>query len=231
MNNFKKLYIALSLLALMTACSRGRRTSKTPIHPNPNMDKQEKFKAQDKTPFYADGRTMRLPVEHAVARGDLREDSHQAVHSVRFNQTIAQKDIYSYYTGTIEGQGSVEKPAYVDYSPVTFSKDVLLRGKQRYNIYCTPCHGATAEGGTHGMVMKNNRFSPLPPNFQKAPFMRDKFPDGKVFYTITNGSLNKNMPSYASQITVEDRWAIVGYLRVLQRSAKASRKEYSESNK
>ena len=90
------------------------------------------------------------------------------------------------------------------------------RGQERFNIYCTPCHGRTGDG--QGMVVVRSRTSgyqfPLPPTFHQDRLRHA--PDGQIFATITNGV--RNMPSYASQIPVYDRWAIVSYLRALQLS-------------
>jgi hypothetical protein len=80
--------MAVSTCLLLVACSRGRNTTETPIHPNPNMDKMEKFKAQDKSPFFEDGRTMRQPVSGTVARGWLLEDSDTDIYVRRYNYSV-----------------------------------------------------------------------------------------------------------------------------------------------
>ncbi len=99
-------------------------------------------------------------------------------------------------------------------APVPFTMERLKRGQNRFDIYCAPCHGLT--GHADGVVVKRG-FLP-PPNFHQDKVRQ--YPDGHIFDAITNGF--KNMPSYKHQIPVADRWAIVGYVRALQRSQNAS---------
>ena len=104
--------------------------------------------------------------------------------------------------------------------PVLLTEQLLKRGQKRYNIYCTPCHGLTGAG--QGIVIKKG-FLP-PPSFH-IDRLRD-VEDGHIFDVITNGI--RNMPSYRYQIPVADRWAIVAYLRALQRSQNATLNDIPE---
>lgn len=100
-----------------------------------------------------------------------------------------------------------------DFSPTfpfTITEQVLERGQQRYNIFCAPCHDLTGSG--HGVI--TNYGMRTPPSFHD-PDLREE-PAGYYFVTITDGT--RVMPSYASRIPVEDRWAIVAYIRALQLS-------------
>lgn len=108
-------------LALAAAGCRGWTSSKPPVHVNPSMDNQPKYRAQAESAFFPDGATMRPPVPGTVARGELREDA--AFH---------------------EGKDAAGKD--VPRSPVETTPEVLARGAERYRIYCAPCHDARGDG-------------------------------------------------------------------------------------
>ena len=153
-----------------------------------DMHMQPYYRPLAKSDFFNDDRSARLPVEGTVARGDLREDTY-------------------FYTGKIgNGPG--------DYMPFPVTKEVLDRGRERYNIYCTPCHGRVGDG---------NGFIPTR-GFRKPPsFHIDrlrKVPIGYLFDVDTNGF--GVMPDYASQISPRDRWCIAAYIRALQLSQNAT---------
>ena len=175
-------------LILMIGCYRGSPSEDPPIHLNPNMDNQPKYKAQAESEFFEDGATMRMPVAGTVAWGDLRADQ-------------------SYYLGKNADGSPVIK------IPVEITFDLLKRGQERYDIYCAPCHGRTGAG--QGIVIKKG-FLP-PPSFH-LDRLREA-PDGHLYDVITNGI--RNMPPYKHQVQVHDRWAIVAYIRALQRSQNA----------
>jgi mono/diheme cytochrome c family protein len=102
----------------------------------------------------------------------------------------------------------------VKRSPVPVTLKELERGQERFNIYCSPCHSRVGDGKG---IMVQHGYVP-PPSFHQDR-IRD-FPDGHIFDVITHGI--RNMPSYAHQIPVADRWAIIAYVRALQRSQNAS---------
>ena len=195
---FPTLWI-LSALALipfvLIANARVSNSAKPRIEIIPDMDNQPRFKAQQANPFFADGRAMRPIVAGTVARGELREDDRL-------------------YRGMKDGDW-----ATTNALPVTGS--LLDRGRRQFAIYCSPCHGLTGMGD--GMVAR--RADELaegtwtPPSSLHTDLVRQR-PDGYLFNVITNGI--RNMPPYASQVAVEDRWAIVAFIRALQRSQKAT---------
>lgn len=184
------LLLALVLgLTVLTGCYRGRPSGKPPVHLNPNMDSQPKYEAMERSEFFPNNATMRTPVEGTVPRGWLREDA-------------------AYYTGmTSDGDPVAE-------IPVDVTLPMLQRGHERFDIYCSPCHGRVGDG--KGVIV--NRGYVPPPTFH-ADRLRD-IEDGHIYNVITNGI--RNMPSYRHQIPAEDRWAIVAYFRALQRSQNAS---------
>jgi mono/diheme cytochrome c family protein len=153
-----------------------------------DMHDQPKYKPYRGSDFFGDGRSARPLVEGTVARGRLREDAHL-------------------YTGRVNGQ-------LADSFPFPVTEKVMARGRERYGIYCTPCHGLAGYGD--GMVVSRG--------FRKAAsFHADRVraePPGYFYDVITNGF--GAMPSYAAQIPVEDRWAIVAYVRALQQSQHAT---------
>jgi cytochrome c len=160
------------------------------VHLVQNMDDQPRYKAQSESRFFADGLSMREPIEGTVPRGWLRLDS-----SV-------------YYEGKDAGGNLVEK------SPLIATMELLERGRQRYDIYCAPCHGRV--GDAKSTVVKQGMLAP--PSFHEQR-LRDTA-DGHFYEVITDGV--RNMPPYRYQIPVKDRWAIVAYVRALQRSQNAT---------
>jgi len=184
--------IAVGMLGGFSACKRGAVSEKPPIHLNPNMDNQPKYKAQAESRFFADGAVNRQPVPGTVASDGYHKDT-------------------AYFYGKTSAGG------FVDKAPVSYTKKRLLRGQERFNIYCAPCHSRAGDG--KGIVAQRG-FLP-PPSFHQEKYRN--YPDGRIFDVISNGF--RNMPSYKQQIPVADRWAIVGYVRVLQRSQHATVKD------
>jgi len=178
--------ILFSSLLMVVGCGRGNFSEKPPIHLNPNMDSQEKYKAQSESNFFVDGSTMRTPVKGTVARGQLRADE-------------------AYYTGK-DASGE-----FIASAPMVANAEMLARGEERYEIYCSTCHGVNADG--KGKILYYNY--PIPPaNFYDERIK--KLSDGHIYNAITEGWLN--MPSLKAQISVEDRWAIISYIRSLQKN-------------
>ena len=178
--------LALAAVLLLASC-RGSTHEHAPIHPNLNMDYQERFDPQEANAFFADGRAMRSPVPGTVARGFLREDTR-------------------YHEGR-EADGS-----YTDVLPIPLTSELLEHGRTRYDIFCTPCHGAAGDG--EGIVTTGG-FGYTPAPTYHSERLRD-VTDGYLYDVVANGV--RTMPGYAQQIPVADRWAIVAYMRALQRS-------------
>jgi mono/diheme cytochrome c family protein len=153
-----------------------------------DMHIQPYFRPLAKSDFFADGRSARDPVEGTVARGDLREDSYL-------------------YTGKIGANPG-------DYMPFPVTADVLARGHERFNIYCTPCHGRVGDG--NGFIP--SRGLRRPPSYHIDRLR--KVPLGYFFDVMTNGF--GVMPDYSMQVSPRDRWAIAAYIRALQLSQNAT---------
>lgn len=189
-SKISRLVIMLLIFSfILTGCGRGRTSGKEPIHPNPNMDSQPKYKAQAASRFFEDGAAMRPLVEGAVARGQLKED-------------------IEYYTG------KDSKGEFILSAPVEITRKRLKRGRERYGIFCAPCHSLLGDGRG---IMISKGYVP-PPNFHSDRIRQ--FSDGQIFDVIRNGV--RNMPSYKHQIPTDDIWSIILYFRVLQRSQNAA---------
>jgi hypothetical protein len=153
-----------------------------------DMHDQPKFKPLRESDFYSDHRSARPPVDGAVARGHLDEDELLA-------------------TGKVNGQDATEFPW-----PVT--REVMARGRERYDIFCAPCHDRT--GGGDGMIVR--RGYRRPPSFHIDRLRQAAV--GHFFDVMTNGF--GAMPDYRAQVPVPDRWAIAAYVRALQASQHAT---------
>ena len=153
-----------------------------------DMHDQPKFTPLRESGFYADARSARPLVEGTVARGQLNDD-----------------DLL--HTGKVDGQDATEFPY-----PVTAG--VMARGRERYDIFCSPCHGRTGSG--EGMVVKRGYRQPPSLHIDRLR----QSPVGHFFDVMTNGF--GAMPDYRAQVPVRDRWAIAAYIRALQASANAT---------
>ncbi len=192
--------ITVLLGGLMLAGCRGDISQAPPVHLNQNMDFQERFEAQEANPFFADGRAMRPPVAGTVARGMLKEDT-------RF----------------YEGRDTTG--AFITGIPIQVTRELWQRGQERFNIYCAVCHGRAGDG--QGIVTTGGYGYTPAPDFHLASVAQRIASDGYIFDVISNGY--STMPAYGPQIPVADRWAIVAYIRALQRSQNASIDDLPES--
>jgi mono/diheme cytochrome c family protein len=155
-----------------------------------DMHDQPRFKPLAESDFYADLRSSRAPIDGTVARGQLHEDAY-------------------FYTGKIGANPGNYMP-----SEVPVNEETLARGRERFNIYCAPCHSRVGDG--NGMVVQ--RGYRHPPTYHQDRLRQA--PLGYFFDVMTNGF--GAMPDYAAQIPPQDRWCIVAYIRALQLSQNAA---------
>ncbi|MGH9455449.1 MAG: c-type cytochrome [Terriglobia bacterium] len=153
-----------------------------------DMHTEPRYDPMAPSTFFADGRSERPTVPGTVARGHLRTDE-------------------LLYTGMTNGQ-------LANVFPFPITRADLERGRERYNIYCTPCHDYTGSG--HGMIVQ--RGFPIPPSYHIQRLVQA--PVGHFFDVMTNGY--GTMYSYASRVSVKDRWRIAAYIRTLQLSQSAT---------
>jgi mono/diheme cytochrome c family protein len=197
------LVVASWVPLVLFAKARVERSEEPRISLVQDMGTQPKFREQQTSEIFADGRSDRPHVEGTVARGDLQEDDHYYRG-------------YSMTAGT-DGKKTVK---FFDTFPgdVKVNQALLERGRDRFNIYCTACHGYDGYGKGPVEIRSEHLGNPLNAKSLHDDAVRAR-PDGHIFNTITNGI--RNMPSYSAQIPVADRWAIVAYVRALQLSQNA----------
>ena len=186
----------------LAAKARFTKSRDTRVHIIQDMDAQPKYKAQRQNPVFADLRAHRPDVTGTVAVGELRDDDH-------------------FYTGKTDGAYARTFPSQIALTDAT-----MERGRERFGVYCAPCHGLAGDGD--GMVAKRAEYLAIsgegkgmgwiPPTNLNQDYLREQ-PVGQLFESITNGV--RNMPPYGAQISTEDRWAIVMYLRALQHKSAA----------
>jgi len=186
--------ILLSLglsLGVSSTACRGNKSSEPPVHLVQNMDFQQYYKPQEANSWFLDGRASRTPPASVVARGKLKSD--KALH-----------------------EGRDENGRFLDGLPtsITLDEALLKRGEERYNIFCTACHAKSGYGD--GIVVTRGLKVP-PPSYHTANLKA--MPLGYIYDVIKNGK--GTMMPYASQVKVEDRWAIAAWVRVLQVSQDA----------
>lgn len=186
----RRVMSALAIVSTVAAagCARGCTSSRPPIHLNPSMDDQPRVRPQAASAFFYNGASMREPVPGTVAIGELKEDT-------------------VFFTGKgPDGQ-------FVAANPVAVDERVSARGRERYEIYCQPCHDARGDG--RGILFQRG-------NVPTASFHQEKvldYTDGQLFDVITNGQ--GLMAGYRWPIPPADRWAIVAHVRELQRERQA----------
>jgi mono/diheme cytochrome c family protein len=193
----------------IAAKARNSHSDEPHIHIFPDMDFQPKFKSDTAADMFEDGRANRGEIPGTVARGWLEADD-------------------TLWRGIDNGQWTTSFPkTNGDGSPFAVDDKLLHRGQNRFNIYCSPCHGYDGRG--QGMVPK--RVEAIggvwqARNLVEAPTpdgkggVVEQMPNGQLFNTISNGY--NTMQGYAAQIPAEDRWAIVAYVRALERAENAA---------
>ncbi len=210
MRYFFLIYALIALLVVGVFGLRGQKSSQPPIRIFPDMDEQDKLRAQKPDGFFADGQGARLPVGGTEARGFNAEGA-------RVIGGIAE---YEFGTagGTYYGNGQIGDyfgngmPAELQLTSAAEAGELIRRGRERYDIFCSVCHGASGDGqgitSAYGVPVAEN------PNAKLNALTADSYPDGRLFHTITHGM--GRMGPYGYNIPVRDRWAIIAYVRTLQ---------------
>ena len=185
-------------------------TDNPPIHVVPDMDFQWKNKAQSSSAFFGDGRAMRLPVEGTVAVGDT-------IDANLLDYTQGANPVTDPNTGQ----------SYRTDFPVPITKELLDLGEEKWATYCMPCHGVTGHGD--GPVHQNQAGQAgwiAPASLHDE--LRLSISHGQMYSAIVNGVNNGNMAAYAAQLNPEERWAVVAYIRALQKSQNATTEDLPE---
>jgi len=196
MRYFLTLYIIAILLVVAIAGTRGSFSRRSPIEIFPDMDRQLKLRPMTPDGFFANGRSSQLTVPGTVERSTPLQTANGEVYP--FEDAPVN-------TGRIPGTTN-----FVALNPLKVDAQLMERGRQRYTINCSPCHGGLGDGNgitkKYGMAVVGN--------------FHDKrivlMPDGEIYNTLSYGK--GLMQGYAGQIDIGDRWAIVAYVRALQLS-------------
>lgn len=196
------LIFGIAVVAVMAIAGRrfddgGGTTRKPPIYIFPDMDRQLKLRPQEPNGFFANGVSSQLPVPGTIAQAKPI--------------MVNGKPVYRYedspvMTGHIAGSTN-----YVETNPFPITAELLKRGQQRFTIYCSPCHGAMADG--NGITKKVGAMAVVANLHDKRIV---EMTDGEIFNVITHG--RNLMGAYGPNVPTEDRWAIISYLRALQLS-------------
>lgn len=175
-------------LIFFIAGKRGDTSRRPPIEVFPDMDRQPKLRPQAGSDFFKDGFSSQLPVAGTIARGSAYQDT-------------------PVNTGRVTGTTN-----WIETIPLPVTAQVMARGRERYNISCAPCHGAAGDG--KGITTKFG-MAIIADLHDVATRRLPQQTDGELFNTISNGK--GLMQGYAANVSLEDRWAIVAYVRALQR--------------
>lgn len=211
MRYFFLIYALIALMVVGIFGVRGQHFAKPPVRIFPDMDEQDKLKAQKPDPFFADGHGSRLPVAETQPRG-FNEGGERVIGGVPEYEFGGQTGYY--YTGRVGDYYGTGMPEELGLTSENAAQ-LILRGKERFGIYCAICHGKSGDGqgitGQYGV--------PAIANFHLDTFKSGSYPDGRIFEVITHGK--GQMGAYGYNIPVRDRWAIIAYVRTLQ-AAKAT---------
>ena len=205
---FFSIFVLVVLLLVTVAGFRGQKFQKPPIELFPDMDHQPKVKSQVPSTFYADGRANREPIAGTVPLG-YAMPQHKSVDGSAGESQSPYKQVH--FSGGV-GYSDTGKMGtnWGTGIPIEATPELISRGQERYKISCSVCHGDTGAGngvaGKYGLVgianLHQDRIRQMA--------------DGEIFNTITHGK--NTMMGYGDRIQVQDRWAIVSYIRALQKS-------------
>ena len=204
---FTLAFLVVLLISVMGF--RGLRSTRPPIEVFPDMDRQAKYKPQAESRFFADGRADRpIPpgtVPYGRGRGVEveRNAEGEPVAGPFFDPSYLRADDFHY-------AGKAPDGTFARGFPMPVTEALVRRGQNRFNIYCQPCHGALGDGQgitkSYGMVVT--------PTYHDDRIRN--MPEGEIFNTITNGK--NTMFPYADKLSPDDRWAVIAYVRALQRA-------------
>ena len=175
----------------------GRMSRRPPIEVFPDMDRQAKLRPQKPNDFFPNGVSSQLPPAGTIARSQPVETVNGAVY--RFEDSPMN-------TGKITGTTN-----FIELNPLPVTGQLLARGRERFDIYCSPCHGALGDGNG---ITKRIGAMPAVANLHDKRIV--ELTDGEIFNTITFGK--NTMGAYGPIVPAADRWAMIAYLRALQLS-------------
>jgi mono/diheme cytochrome c family protein len=201
MRHFLVILLASALAVVGVLGFRGSHFRKPPLYIFPDMEWQLKLRPQKPNGFLANGLSSQLPVPGTIARSTPLQT---------VNGPVYPYEEAPVNTGRVSGTTN-----FVENNPLPVTGQLLRRGRQRYTINCSPCHGQLADG--NGITKKLGAMAVVADLHDKRIV---EMADGELFYVITHG--RNLMQPYGPNITVADRWAIIAYLRALQLSQLAT---------
>jgi len=194
------------LLVMLIAGKRGDLTRNRPLYIFPDMKRQLKLRPMTPNGFFANGVSSQLTPPGTVAQSKPR--------------LVGSQEVYPYEDSPVNTGRVTGTTNFVENNPFPVTPQLLARGQQRFTIYCSPCHSQLGDG--NGMPKKIGAMA-IVANLHDKRIV--ELADGEIFNTVSNGK--NNMQGYAPQIPVEDRWAIIAYLRALQLSRLGSADDLS----
>ncbi|MDX1680839.1 MAG: cytochrome c [Akkermansiaceae bacterium] len=210
-------FLAYALIALIVVGIfgfRGDKFTEPPVRVFPDMDDQDKLKAQAPSDFFADGQGARLPVDGTQARG-FNSEGERVIGGIPDYEFGGQGGYY--YTGHVGDYYGNGMPTELELTEES-AEALIRRGQERYGIYCAICHGESGNGNgvaaQYGVPVAGNV------NAKLNTISPETYPDGRLFDVITNGK--GLMGAYGANIPVRDRWAIIAYIHTLQAAKKAT---------
>lgn len=206
LRTFFALFILGTCAVLALAGLRGSKSALPPIEIFRDMDHQPKFQPQHTTAFFEDGRAARKPVDGTIPQG--YNVPGRFLQAGARNATIADSGFANLNDYLHTGRNG---EFYGDGIPVEISATLLERGQERFDINCAICHGLL--GDSNGVVKQIANWGVIA-NLQDDRIRQQ--PDGQIFNTITHGK--GTMGAYGPNLAIEDRWAIVAYIRALHKS-------------
>jgi mono/diheme cytochrome c family protein len=189
--------VAIAAAAFTIVGIPGHLSRKPPLEVFPDMDRQAKLRPEKPFEFFTNGLSSQLPPAGTIARSTPIETANGEVY--------AYQDV-PFNTGKISGTTN-----FVEMNPMPVNAALLARGREQFNIYCTPCHGALGDGNG---ITKKIGVMPAVANLHDKRIV--EMTDGEIFNTITHGK--GLMGAYGPIVVAQDRWAIIAYTRALQLS-------------
>jgi len=216
LRGFFLIFLLIGVAIVAVFGFRGQTSTGSPIEVFPDMVRQMKVRAQAPLGFFADGRGSRPPVPSTVPIGYEmpQANSEASPGAAPVPAEMNAQPQLGFSSGNDYFNTGKMGTNWGDGFPLPVTGDLMERGKQRFNINCAICHGPTATG--NGMTKQYGLATVVTLQDERIR----KMADGEIFDTITHGK--NTMMAYGSNVSVTDRWAIIAYLRALQRSQNAT---------
>ena len=219
---FLLIFLLLGVAMVAVFGFRGQRSTGAPIEVFPDMVRQPKVRAQAPLQFFADNRGSRVPVPGTVPIGYEMPRPENTPSGAAAGDEVARQRL-SFSAGTDYYNTGKMSDRWGTGFPMPITPEVMHRGRERFTINCAVCHGANAAG--NGITKQYGLTTVVTLQDERIRNMAD----GEIFDTISNGK--NTMMAYGGNVTVADRWAVIAYLRALQRSQNATIADVPEEHR